>query len=83
MENRYLHGQAAKLIGVTKNTLARWQEKRLAGDPRFADFPAPRRVLSSNYRYFTDEDIQAAIAFKNRTVVLVAESAGETSHSAA
>jgi DNA-binding transcriptional MerR regulator len=67
MEDRYSNGQAAKRIGVTKNTLYLWEKKRLNGEQRYADFPVPHRVAHSNHRYYTDEDIKRIIEWKNRT----------------
>jgi len=68
MENRYTNGQAAERIGVTKNTLYRWEIRKAAGDPKYTDFPAPRRVAHSNHRFYTDADIERIIQWKSRTI---------------
>jgi predicted DNA-binding transcriptional regulator AlpA len=68
MENRYTNGQAASQIGVTKNTLYRWEVRKAAGDPNYADFPAPRRIKHSNHRFWTDADIRQVVEWKNRLV---------------
>jgi predicted DNA-binding transcriptional regulator AlpA len=67
LPNRYTNGQAAKLLGTTKETLYRWEKRKKAGDPRYADFPAPARVVHSNHRYYTDERIEQIRAWMNRT----------------
>lgn len=72
MENRYTNGQAAKRIGVTKNTLYRWETKKDDGDPNYKDFPAPPRIKHSNHRFYTDADIERIIEWKNRTTESVA-----------
>jgi DNA-binding transcriptional MerR regulator len=67
VENRYTNQQAADRIGVTKNTLYRWEKRKAAGDPRYKDFPVPPRVAHSNHRFYTDERIDLIIAWKNQT----------------
>jgi transposase len=67
MENRYTNGEAAKMLGTTKETLYRWEKRKKAGDARYADFPAPPRVVHSNHRYYTDERIERIREWMNRT----------------
>jgi predicted DNA-binding transcriptional regulator AlpA len=69
MENRYRNAEAAVRIGTTKNTLYQWEKKKAAGDPRYADFPAPPRIAHSNHRFYTDADIERIRAWKDRTTV--------------
>lgn len=68
MESRYTNGEAAERIGVTKNTLYRWEVRKAAGDPNYVDFPAPRRIKHSNHRFWTDADVEQVIKWKNRTI---------------
>ena len=68
MENRYTNLEAARQVGVTKNTLWRWEERKKKGDPRYADFPVPPRIAHSNHRVYTDADIARIKAWKDRIV---------------
>ena len=80
MENRYLHGEAARLIGTSKNTIHRWekrarevQEREARGlpvkpnDRIWLEFPVPTRNAHSRYREFTDGDIEQIKAWRTRT----------------
>ncbi len=85
VENRYRHADAAKQIGASKNTINRWEkraqevrERVAAGlpvetkDRIWTAFPMPKRNAHSRHRVFTDEDIKAIKAWKERTTDLVA-----------
>ena len=63
----YTSGQVAKCVGVGKQTLARWETRKAAGDTRYQDFPVPERLAHSNHRIYTDEDIGRLVEWKNRT----------------
>ena len=67
MQNRYTNGQAAKMLGTTKESLYRWEKRKKDGDPRYQDFPVPPRVAHSNHRYYTDEHINRIREWMNRT----------------
>lgn len=67
LEPRYTNIQAAERIGVTKNTIYRWERRKAAGEPRYSDFPAARRIKHSNHRYYTEADIARIVAWMNVT----------------
>jgi DNA-binding transcriptional MerR regulator len=55
-EGHFEHADAAAMIGVTKNTLFRWEKLKLI-DPPLRD--------RNNHRIFTSEQIQKIKAYKN------------------
>jgi len=55
-EGHFEHGDAAKMIGVTKNTLFRWEKEKLI-DPPLRD--------RNNHRIFTSELIEKIKNYKN------------------
>jgi DNA-binding transcriptional MerR regulator len=55
-EGHYEHDDAARMIGVTKNTLFRWEKNKLI-DPPMRD--------RNNHRIFTTELIEKIKAYKN------------------
>ncbi|MFN2453463.1 MAG: MerR family transcriptional regulator [Pyrinomonadaceae bacterium] len=56
MEERFGRGEAAKRIGVTKNTLFRWEKKGLIN---------PAKRDRNNYCVYTSEDIEKIKKWKN------------------
>jgi DNA (cytosine-5)-methyltransferase 1 len=56
MEERFTNGEAAREIGVTKNTLFRWEKNGLI---------APAKRDRNNHRVYTREDIEKIKQWKN------------------
>ena len=60
---QYSITRAAKAVGVSPNTLRRWEARKLAGDPKFANFPNTPRIPHSNHRAYEEADIKAIVSW--------------------
>ncbi len=59
MQAKHTMGQAAKLLGVSKSTLYRWEKT--------GKIAAPKRLSRTKERIYTDEDIAKIREWKDRT----------------
>lgn len=59
MQKLYSLREAAKKVGVVKMTLYRWE--------RLGKVQAPKRLVRSNKRLYTDADIKRLIKFRDAT----------------
>ena len=58
MDKFYSRTEAAKLVGVSQQALARWEK---AGKVQ-----APKRLVRTNQRRYTDEDIKRLVEFSGK-----------------
>jgi len=57
-ERIYLTAEVVKILGITKKTLYRWEAK--------GKIPKARRELASNYRVYTERDIERIKKLRGR-----------------
>jgi hypothetical protein len=66
---QYTITTAAKHVGVSTQTLRNWEKRKLAGDPKFVNYPdVPPRATCSAWRMYDEGYIRAVACWRNPTL---------------
>jgi DNA-binding transcriptional MerR regulator len=65
---QYTISSLARQAGVSNQTIRNWEKRKLAGDPKFANYPdLPPRSTSSSWRMYDEAYMQAVVKWNNPT----------------